>query len=218
MDIAVPLIIALSAAAVGWLLSVLWELYRGPRVIVEKVTVNNPDDFAIRLRNVGHREASECIVVVETRPLSEAKVLLNKLKEPTGRRMNSYILEELDADILYSCWPITRDVILPDMTDMKPGATYDFVSRLPDFLRQKKKEDLKEGDWERVISLPKESGVYTVTVSVYDGLETSFLFIYEHLDMSQTPKMTSVGTIRKPRIIGTFLVRPRLWLAARKYR
>lgn len=128
MDIAVLLIIALLAAAAGWLLSVFWEIYRGSRIVVEKVTINNPDDFAIRLRNVGHREASECIVVVETRPLSEAKVLLNKLKEPTGRRMDSYILEELDADILYSCWPITKDVILPDMTDMKPGAAYGPIS------------------------------------------------------------------------------------------
>jgi len=212
------IIIALLGAFAGWLFAAFWEVYRGPKIILEEVTVNSPGDFNIRLRNVGHREASECIVLLETKPLSEAREMLRYLSQPTGKRMKSYILEELDKNILYSCWPITRDVILPDMTDMKPGAAYDFVSCLPEFLRQKKKEELKEGCWDKVISFPKDPGVYVAAVSVYDGIETSFVLIYEYLNPRQSPKVFHIGTIRKPRNIRAIWVRLRLWLGAQKYR
>jgi len=134
--------------------------------------------------------------------------------------MESYILENnemLDKNILYSCLPIEKDVILYDMTDMKPGTAYEFVGRLPDFLRQKKNM-LKSGDWDRVISFPKEPGVYVAVVSVYDGIDNSFVLIYDCLDPHQSPNVAHVGTIRKPRTIGVALAKLRLWLAARKYR
>jgi len=61
------------------------------------------------------------------------------------------------GNFLYSCWPITKDEILPDMTDMKAGATYEFMSCLPPFL-ERKREKLKAGNWNKRISFPKEQG------------------------------------------------------------
>lgn len=212
----VDIIIAFFAAVIGWLLAVFWDKYRGPRITLEKITLASPDEFEICLRNTGRREASECIVVLEAKPLPEVKEMLGKLSIPTSRRVESYMLEELDADILYSCWPITRDVILPDMTDMKPGPAYSFVGRLPEFLKLKK--NLQEGQWTKIISFPKNPAVYLAAVSVYDGIDTSFILIYDNQDAGQKPKILNIGSIRKPRKIGILWVRFRLWLLKRKYR
>ncbi|GEM_PF-3496946 len=215
---ALNIVIGLLCCVVGWLLSVFWDIYRGPKIIFEKITINSPDNFEIRLRNVGHRKASECIALLETKPLSEVGEILRQLSQPTSRRMDTYILEESDKNILYSCWPITRDVIVPDMTDMKAGTAYSFTSRLPDFLKQKKKEELKEGCWDKIVSFPKDPGVYVAVVSIFDGVDASFVLIYEYLTPHQSPRVFYVGTVRKPRNIRVAWIRLKLWLIARKYR
>ena len=213
------LLSALIGAFFGWLFAALWEAYRGPNIAVEKITFNNPGDFQIRLRNRGAREAAECLILLEDKPLSEAKELLQSLAQPISRRVE-YILEKQEVsslNILYSCWPITRDVILPDMTDMKPGAAYEFVGRLPDFLEEKK-DKLKPGDWNRQISFPVKPGIYVAAIHVYDGFETTFVLVYDHLNEQHPPRAYQIGTIRRPRTFHMMFVWLRVWLTALKYR
>jgi hypothetical protein len=213
------IISAFVASLFSWFFMAFWDIYRGPKITFEKIKIDAPDDFKIKLRNKGWREAAECIVTLETAPLSGAKQFLNKFLNPVKDRME-YILESNEMqkiNILYSCWPITRDEILPDMTDMKAGATYEFLSYLPSFL-QYKKERLKAGNWDKRISFPKELGMYIAAISVFNGSDTSFILIYEYLDTKKKPKIYFLGTIRKLRKIKIkiILTRLKLWLFMRK--
>ena len=45
----------------------------GPRITFEGITINAPDDFSIKLANKGWREASECMVTLESAPLFASK-------------------------------------------------------------------------------------------------------------------------------------------------
>jgi len=83
---------AIITAFITWLFVAFWDIHRGPRITFEGITINAPDDFSIKLANKGWREASECIVTLESAPLSASKKILNKYSKPTHTRMN-YILE-----------------------------------------------------------------------------------------------------------------------------
>jgi len=87
VDFPSSILYALLGGFFAWLFVALWDIYRGPTIALETTTINTPDDFKIKLRNKGSREASECMVILETAPLSEAKRFLQKFLKPTGRRM-----------------------------------------------------------------------------------------------------------------------------------
>ncbi len=191
-------ILSLLAGIIGAILgAIIWEIARSPRITLESVQINNPEEFKIRLRNKGWKEVSECIVTLKTCQLPETNSFLNELIKPPHKRVESYLLEDVDEPILYSCWPITRDVILPSMTDMKPGPGFDFVGQMPDFLR--KKQNLAEGDWTKTISFPKIPGIYIGVVTVYDGADVDFVGIYEYAGPESAPKWLTIGRIRWPR-------------------
>jgi len=174
----------------------LQKLIAGPEIVFEGLSINSFDDFYIHLRNCGTRTAYECIVMLDYESIDNVDAFLKKFELPTGSRIGSYFLENLDTNILFSCWPITRDVILWDMTDMKPGVAYDFTGKMPEFMKKKRREMLKPGDLDRVITLPKKTGTYIIAITVYDSVDISFILVYQYREDKKFINWRYVGSIK----------------------